>query len=270
VLADTHCHLNFESFEPDRFAVLKRAEEAEVVRILNPGVDLDSSRSAVALAEEFPSVFAAVGVHPNEAEAWTQHTLVELDELIRSKKVVAIGEIGLDYYWDSTPRVVQRRIFELQLDLAEKNALPVVVHVRDKDLDHHPALVDVLNILGQWINTLKHKNQELHSRPGVLHSFSGNVPAAEKAIDLGFWIGITGPVTFKKADTLKAVVKNAPAERLLTETDAPFLTPHPHRGKRNEPGYVYFVAQQIALLRNEGLERISEITTYNAKRLFHW
>ncbi len=270
MLVDTHCHLNFDSFEQDRSAVLQRAEQAGVIRILNPGVDFGSSRSAVRLAEEYLSVYAAVGIHPNDGQTWTSDSLGELSELIRIGKVVAIGEIGLDYYWENTPHGLQRQIFELQLTLAEQNELPVIVHVRDKERESRPAFADALSILGQWTTRLRRANSELHLRPGVLHSFSGNVADAEKAVDLGFWIGITGPVTFKKADTLKAVVKMAPLERLLTETDAPFLTPHPHRGERNEPGYVVFVAEEIARLREEGLERLSEITSENAKRLFRW
>ncbi len=270
MLADTHCHLNFESFDIDRPAVVARAQAAGVRHILNPGVDLPSSQAAVQLAVDFEPVYAAVGVHPNDAEAWSEASLEELRQLARQPKVLAIGEIGLDYYWDRTPVALQRAILEDQLDLAAAVGLPVIVHVRDKAPDEMPAMREMLCILKEWTRHLAIRNPDLAGRPGVLHSFSGNVDMALEAIGLNFRIGITGPVTYKKADRLREVVARVPEESLLVETDAPFLTPHPHRGERNEPALVRFVAEKIALIRQTNLETITEITSLNAERLFRW
>jgi len=270
VLADTHCHLNFESFDPDRAAVIGRAEAAGVTRMLNPGVDLASSQAAVELAQQFEPVYAAVGVHPNDALTWTDTSLEALRQLAARPKVVAIGEIGLDYYWEQTPHALQQDIFRRQLGLAAQLALPVVVHLRDRDEVNRPAFWDALQILAAWKRDLELEQNPLSSRAGVYHSFSADLSAAERAIEMGFWIGITGLVTFKKADTLKNVARLAAVDQLLIETDAPFLTPHPHRGERNEPAYVRFTAEQIAALRQVESERIAQITTENAKRLFHW
>ncbi len=270
VLADTHCHLNFERFDPDRASVIERAVAAGVTRMLNPGVDLPSSLAAVELAQQFEPVYAAVGVHPNEALSWTDESLPALRELALRPKVVAIGEIGLDYYWEQAPHELQQQVFSQQLDLAAEFGLPVVVHLRDRDEVNRPALRDALKLLAAWKCDLEADNSPLSSRAGVLHSFSADLGAAEWAVEMSFWIGVTGPVTFKKADTLKNVAAQAPVEMLLIETDAPFLTPHPHRGERNEPAYVQFVAKEIAALRQVESERIARITTENAKRLFHW
>jgi TatD DNase family protein len=270
LLADTHCHLNFESFDTDRPAVVARAQAAGIARILNPGVDLPSSRSAVLVAGAFEPVFAAVGVHPNDAQTWNYASLADLTTLARQPKVVAIGEIGLDYYWDRAPVSLQRAILEQQLDLASELSLPVIIHVRDKSPDDMPAMRDVLSILAGWTSGLKLQNPELAQHPGVLHSFSGDTSAASDANRLNFRIGITGPVTYKKADRLREVAGNIPEDLLLIETDAPFLTPHPHRGERNEPALVRYVAEKIALIRQKNIETIIEITSLNAERLFRW
>lgn len=270
MLADTHCHLNFESFDIDRSAVVARAQAAGISRILNPGVDLPSSQSAVRLAGSFEMVYAAVGVHPNDAQSWNQGSLAELKELAKQPKVVAIGEIGLDYYWERTPASLQRAILEDQLDLAAALGLPVIIHVRDKSPEEMPAMHEILSILKTWTVNLAIRNPELSQRPGVLHSFSGDNGAALKATGLNFRIGITGPVTYKKAERLREVAASIPEEYLLVETDAPFLTPHPHRGERNEPALVRFVAEKIAMIRQTNFENITEITSLNAERLFRW
>jgi TatD DNase family protein len=270
LLADTHCHLNFESFDTDRPEVIARALAAGISRMLNPGVDLLSSQSAILTAGAFEPVFAAIGVHPNDAQTWSQTTLADLKELARQPKVVAIGEIGLDYYWDRAPASLQRTIFEQQLDLAAELDLPVIIHVRDKSPEDMPAMRDALSILRNWNTRLAQLNSELAQRPGVLHSFSGDRNAALDAIRLNFRIGITGPVTYKNADRLREVAANIPADFLLIETDAPFLTPHPHRGERNEPALVRHIAEKIALIRQISIENIREITSLNAERLFRW
>ena len=270
MLTDTHCHLNFESFDTDRELVLERAEAADVKRILIPGLDLSTSRAAVAFASSHPNVHAAIGIHPNSADTWTPESLDELRELAQNPKVVAIGEIGLDYYWEVTPDQLQRKLLEDQLELSAELGLPVVIHIRDKDFVQEPALQNTLEILGAWQSGVRMNCPDLAERPGVLHSFSGNLNSAELAGEYNFNIGITGPVTFKKSARLREVVAGVSEDQILIETDAPFLTPHPHRGERNEPAYVRFVAEMIAAVRKTNFIQIADVTTANAKRLFHW
>jgi TatD DNase family protein len=269
-LADTHCHLDFHVFDEDRGAVLDRAREAGVGRILNPGIDLPSSRNAVHLAQAVPEVYAAVGIHPNEALTWQAGTPADLQELVAQSRageaapvVVAIGEIGLDYYRDRAPRQLQHQVFQAQLDLAAELGLPVVIHNRE-------ATADLLSILADWQAYLASTGSPLADRPGVLHSFSGDARAASQAIELNFYIGITGPVTFKKASALQEIVAGLPESPLLLETDAPFLAPHPFRGKRNEPAWVRQVAGKIAELRNLTYPELARQTSANAERLFRW
>lgn len=270
MLADTHCHLNFESFSQDREAVVERASLAGVIRILNPGIDLATSREAVELAEREKEVYAAVGVHPNDAVDLEIDWLEKLKQLARHPKVVAIGEIGLDDYWERTPGELQRLVFQNQLDLAAKLGLPVVIHSRDKATSDGPALRAVLDMLVEWQARLHDAGSELADRPGVLHSFSGDLPAARRAVNANFLIGITGPVTFKKAEMLREVAASLPETALVVETDAPFLTPHPHRGERNEPAYVRHICEKIAEIRQMEYEAIARMTSANAERLFRW
>ena len=267
---DTHCHLYFERFDADREAVLRRATEEGVDRILIPGIDLQTSGMAVDLARRYENLFAAVGVHPNDALSWTDESLDDLRILAKQPKVVAIGEIGLDYYWESAPRDVQKHVFTKQLELAMECELPVVIHVRDRDLVTSPALCDTVTIIREWISGLVEKNSLLAARPGVLHSYSGDLETAREAYDLNFKIGITGPVTFKNSGWLREVVKNMPIQALLTETDAPFLTPHPFRGKRNEPAFVRYVVEEITRLRQDEADSVSVEIARNAQKVFHW
>jgi TatD DNase family protein len=270
VLVDTHCHLNFDSFNNDRGAVLERAREAEVERILNPGVDLVTSQAAVKLAESHPEVFAAVGVHPNDALTWDNNTPDQLMELAKHPKVVAIGEIGLDYYRNQAPHDIQKWVFRQQLTLAAEVGLPVVIHMRNTNLQDREATVDVLHILSEWRSELAKVGSPLEDYPGVLHSFSDDEEAARQAIQMNFRIGITGPVTFRNAQVLQHVAGSLPLDRLLIETDAPFLTPHPYRGQRNEPAYVRFVAEKIGQIRSLSYDVVAKATSTNAKRLFNW
>jgi len=278
LLVDTHCHLNFDSFEPDRQAVLERARQEGVARILNPGIDLGTSRAAVALAEAVPEVYAAVGVHPNDADTWDATALSELRALAQHPKVVAIGEIGLDDYWEKTPRPLQEQVLQAQLDLAAELGLPVIIHIRNARAaggsGPNCTMQDALAILGAWQRGLAASavsaTRALAQRPGVLHSFSDSLEFARAATAANFYIGITGPVTFKNADELRRVAGQVSQERLLIETDAPFLTPHPHRGERNQPAYVRFIAEKIAGLRSLQVEQFAEIITENAERLFLW
>lgn len=263
MLVDTHCHLDFESFDDDREAVLARAQEAGVLRMVNPGVDLASSQAALRLAERYPGVYAAVGVHPNDAAGWVDSSLEELRALAGRDKVVAIGEIGLDYYRDTTPRDLQKRIFKEQLDLAAEMGLPVIVHNRE-------ATDDLLEILEDWHKKLENSSLALSARPGVLHSYSGDATQARRAISLGFRIGFTGPVTFRNAPDLQEVAAELSLENLLVETDAPFLAPHPKRGRRNEPANVRLIAEKLAELQGESIEAVAQITTANAGQLFLW
>jgi TatD DNase family protein len=270
VLVDTHCHLNFRSFDEDRSQVIQRAREAGVERILNPGIDLSTSQQTVQLAVEIAEIYAAVGVHPNDAAGWTGDEINQLEILARHPKVVAVGEIGLDYYWEQTQPDIQVRAFEAQLDLAGRIGLPVVIHIRNKSARERDAAEDALAILTSWQRHLVGQGAPLANAPGVLHSFSDTVDAAEKAVEHHFLIGVTGPVTFKNAQVLQQVVQAVPLESLLIETDSPFLTPHPYRGQRNEPAHVRYVAERIADLRRIPVEAAMMTTSENAKRLFHW
>jgi len=257
-LIDTHCHLNFDSYDPDRDAVIERAAWAEVTRIINPAVDLDTSRAAVDLARRYRGIYAAVGVHPNSSADFDVKWLDELAELAGQSKVVAIGEIGLDYHWDDSPKAKQFEAFEAQLDLAAKLELPVIIHNRE-------ASDDVIAILERWANDLPFALKE---RPGVMHSFSAPLEIAERAVAIGFYLGFTGPITYKNADELRRVAARVPLERIVVETDGPFLTPTPRRGKRNEPAYVPLIVERLATLRQISTEAMGAATTANAERLF--
>ena len=281
ILTDTHCHLDLENFNPDRPAVLERATQAGVAHILIPGLNLTSSRSAVKLAESHPMLSAAIGVHPTEASTWNESSSHELTTLASgsfgnfntsgSSRVVAIGEIGLDYYWDSESAALQNNVLRLQLDLAARVGLPVIMHMREaKDTVHEQCAGDLLQILETWIASLQFNKNPLAERPGVLHSFSGSPETANRAQRLGFYIGVTGPVTFRNAYTRQEVVAELPLDHILLETDAPFQTPHPYRGKRNEPSYVRLIADKIALLHSRTVEEVAAVTSENARRLFAW
>jgi len=254
MLIDSHCHLNFNAFDDDRAEVLARAQEAGIIAIINPATNLEDSRQIVAMAQEIPNLYAAVGFHPNDAAGFDKSALAELCELAGRPKVVAIGEIGLDYYWDEAPRPVQKKVFETQLELAKEVNKPVIIHQRE-------SAEDTMAALREWGREGNH--------PGlVLHSFSADRVMAEEAVDLGFYIGISGPVTFKNARNLPEIVTALPPERLLVETDAPFLSPHPFRGKRNEPARVKLIAEHIADLKKVSFEEMSRQLTENTISLF--
>jgi TatD DNase family protein len=266
LLVDTHCHLNFDVFDEDRDQIVARARQAGVERIVNPGVDLETSQAAVQLAAQYPEVYAAVGLHPNDIQDWDERLLDQLKELAGNPKVVAIGEIGLDYYWEKTPHDLQKQVFWQQLELAAALDLPVIVHSRNASAHDPQAIDDILDMLEKW-----QAQQDQHASPlGVLHSFSSDLGAANQAIKLNFLIGITGPVTFRNAPELRLLVKELPLEAMVVETDAPFLTPHPYRGKRNEPGFVKLVAEKLAEIHHLPFEEVANITKQNAGRLFNW
>ena len=249
VLIDSHAHVDFPQFDNDREVVIERARAAGLVAIVNIGTNLSTSRASVRLAERYDFIYATVGIHPHDAETASSEALEELRELAQHSRVVAVGEIGLDYYRDYAPRAVQRRAFRDQLALASQLNRPVVVHSRD-------AHEDVLRILKDWDGT------------GVLHTYAAGPQRLEQVMDMGFFIGISGPVTYAKAEALRSVARAVPLERLLVETDCPYLTPKPHRGERNEPVYVKLVAEAVARAREESTEHVADATTENARRLF--
>lgn len=269
-LTDTHCHLDLDAFEEDRDEVLERAWAAGLDRILIPGLDLDSSRGVVALAQADSRLSAAVGVHPNSATSWTDRTRDVLKDLAQRPEVVALGEIGLDYYWDRAPRDLQKRVLRAQLHLALEVDLPVVLHVRNTDKSDRACIFDLIHILTEWHREAAEQKPDRKGRLGVVHSFSGNREEAQTIQELGFYLGITGPVTFKNAVSLQEVAASVKKELLLIETDAPYLTPHPYRGKRNEPAHVQYVAKKIGQLRGQPYRAVAEQTSENAERLFQW
>jgi TatD DNase family protein len=286
-LTDTHCHLDFEKFDLDRADVLSRAQAEGLARILIPGLDLPSSRRAVELAESHPMLFAAIGVHPNDSLTWDENSIGALHRLFLESnglsfekareqahalhKIVAIGEIGLDYYWDDAPHPHQQMVLKEQLNLAAELKLPVVLHLREAgDAPDGECARDLLQILEAWVNRLREEKNPLVARPGVLHSFSGSRQTADKVLDLNFYIGITGPVTYKNAEAKRQVVASLPLDKILIETDAPFLAPVPQRGRRNEPAFVRHIADKIAEIHSTTREQVAGITTNNAARLFGW
>ena len=262
-LVDTHCHLNLNIFQDDLAETPQRAWDAGLERILIPGIDVATSQAAVALCDRYPNLYAAVGVHPGDASTWNDNSLTILKDLASHPKVVAIGEIGLDYYRDRSPRPLQRVVFRAQLALAGQLNLPVVLHNRE-------SLDDLSAELFYWQEQLAASASPLASRPGVLHSFDGDLPTAQRFVARGFAIGISGPVTFKNAALRQQVASQLPLEHLLIETDAPYLTPHPYRGRRNEPAYVAQVASKLAELHQQPEEVIWRVTWNHAVQLFHW
>lgn len=270
-LTDTHCHLDHPKFHSDQEDVIQRAQACGVSRILVPGTTVASSLSAVKIAEEHSQIFAAVGVHPNDAGTWDTTSIDSLRVMGKNRKVVAIGEIGLDYYWNATSHTLQKQIFQEQLDLASSLNLPVVIHFRESRESMREACADdLLTILDKWVNALRADGKSLDSCVGVLHSFSGSLDTANRAITLRFYIGVTGPVTFVNARKQQEIIESQALENLLIETDSPYLAPHPHRGKRNEPSYVSLVAGKIASLHGVEVEKVMNITTANAANLFKW
>lgn len=252
-LIDTHTHLHMDHFKNDRGAVLEHAAAAGVERIVEIGYDIPSSRAALALSEQYPQIYAVVGVQPNHIHENQPDWLDTVRELAQHPKAVAIGEIGLDYYWDKSPHNVQEQVFREQLALAREIGLPVVIHSRD-------AREDTLRIL----------RDAARGQPGIMHSFSGDWEFAAACLDVGFLLSFSGPVTFAKASDLHDVARHAPLDAILTETDCPFLTPHPMRGKRNEPARVRLVAEQLARLRNLPLETLAAAVWKNAAQIFGW
>lgn len=253
LLIDTHAHLDSSRFNKDRAEVIKNARDTGVSYIVNIGADLKSSRYSVKLAREYPFIFATVGIHPHDAISLDANVLAELEKLAGEEKVVAIGEIGLDYYYDHSPRDIQRAAFIDQLVLAKKLNLPIVVHSRE-------AEEDTISILKEYYR---------QGGTGILHCFSGSLKMAREALELGFYLAFGGIVTFKNAGGLLEVLEELPLDRILLETDCPYLSPVPYRGKRNEPAYLPYVAEKIGEIKGVSLEEVAEITTANAIRVYN-
>ena len=252
-LIDSHAHLDGEKFADDRAAVVERAMASGVVKIITMGDSLESSARSVALTEEFESVYAAVGIHPEEAQPMTAATDDRLAAWAAQEKVVAIGEIGLDYYWekDEEKRALQRAIFVRQLDLARQLRLPICIH----DREAHGDMMKILKTEGRGLR-------------GVLHCYSGSWEMAAELLKSDWYFGIDGPLTYKNAAKLPEIVQRLPAERILVETDSPYLSPMPFRGKRNEPAHVLYVAKKAAELRGESLEAFARATRENTRELY--
>ncbi len=251
MLIDSHAHIQLSQFDRDRDAVLKRAQEAGVSAILVIGFDMETSLGAVELAEEHTQIYATVGMHPHDAKDLTPDVLEEFRKLAAHPKVIALGEMGLDYYRNLSPRPLQKEAFEKQLDLAEAMQLPIIIHNRD-------AYMDILPILEARQGRIR----------GVLHCFTGDVELMQRSLAIGFHIGIGGIVTYPNAKDVQAVAREVPEDRLLIETDCPWLAPQFRRGKRNEPAYVRAVAEKIAELRGTSVAAIGETTTKNFQTLF--
>lgn len=249
-LIDTHCHLEMKQFDADRDAVIERAINAGVESFITVGSDFDHVKKCIALSEKYDPVYASIGIHPHDAKDFTETIYSTLKEWSKKEKVIAIGETGLDYHYDHSPRKTQREVFRKHLSLAKETGLPAVIHSRE-------AKQDTLEILrSSGINK------------GVMHCFSGDRDMAEQVMAMGLYISIAGPVTFQKSFRLREIARTLPDDYLLIETDAPYLAPEPFRGKRNEPAYIQHTARHIAELRGISLDDLARITTLNAKQLF--
>ncbi|MGC4379262.1 TatD family hydrolase [Fictibacillus sp. Mic-4] len=249
---DTHAHLNAVQFQEDVEEVIERALAEGVEHIVVVGFDTETIHGAIKLAENYDFIYAAVGWHPVDAIDMRDEDLNWIEELASHPKVVALGEMGLDYHWDKSPKEVQKEVFRRQIRLAKKVNLPIIIHNRE-------ATKDVVDIL---------REEGAKEVGGIMHCFSGSLEVAKECMDMNFYISFGGPVTFKNAKKPKEVAKEVPIDRLLIETDCPYLSPHPFRGKRNEPSYVKYVAEALAELKEMPVEQLIEKTSENAKRLF--
>lgn len=250
-LIDTHCHIDLEAFDADREAMLEQAREVGVDRFIVVGFAPERWKPALALQESVPGAYAAVGLHPTEAERFSDEIQADLQRLTAEHGVCAVGEIGIDYHWKTASPEAQRRAFEWQILLARERGLPFIVHQRE-------AAADVLEVLRRISS----------SHEGVMHCFIEDLEYAQQCLDLGMHLGLGGAVTFKKARALHEVARQVPLDRIVLETDSPFMTPSPHRGERNEPARLRLVAERIAALREIPVEEVAAVTTANAERLF--
>ncbi len=252
MFVDTHAHLFYPNFEEDSDDVIKKAKDSGVDYILVPAVDLDSAKKAIELAERYDFIYAAVGIHPHETKDWTNDLIPQIEELASHEKVKAIGEIGLDYYYDFSPKDKQIEAFKSQIELAIKLKKPIVVHNRESDKD-------MMDIIRSYCGT------ELKAQ---FHCFNGSLEEARELIKMQHFVSFTGNITFKKADELRNIVSHLSLESVMIETDSPFMTPEPHRGKRNDPSYVVHIAEKIAEIHHLKKEDVARVTSYNAFRMF--
>ncbi|MBR3873493.1 MAG: TatD family hydrolase [Clostridia bacterium] len=252
-LFDSHCHLENGRFESDLPEVMARMEDAGVRRCILAGSDMETSEQIVKMTQQHANVYGVVGIHPHDAKTWTDDCAQQIADWTKEERIVGVGEIGLDYYYDHSPRDVQQEVFVKQLLLARQLDLPAVFHVRD-------AHGDVLSILRAHRNELP---------AGVVHCYSGSVESAREYLDMGFYISFAGPITFKNANKLLDAAAYVPADRILVETDSPYLAPVPMRGRRNEPTFVQYVAQKVAELRGVTAEEMAQTAFENTCRLFH-
>lgn len=251
MLIDTHAHLDSPKFDNDREEVISRAQEAGIDTIVNIGFNRETIPSTMSLAEKYSFIYAVVGWHPTDAiDMRLEEDLAWIERLCAHPKVVAIGEIGLDYYWDTSPKEIQHTVFREQIRLARSLNKPIVIHNRD-------AHDDIVRLL---------KEEKASEVGGIMHCFSGSWETAKKCLDMNFHISFGGPVTFKNARVPKEVLERVPLDRLLLETDAPYLAPHPHRGQRNESAYVRLVAETAAEIKGISMEEVANITSQNGRR----
>jgi len=260
-LVDTHCHLNMMQSESNLDEIIDTAIINGITRIMVPGIDLQSSLDAIKIADKYELVYAAIGYHPNDANRWNENSFSILEDLAQHTKVKAIGEIGLDFYREHVSRSIQLHVFKEQLRLSERTGLPVIIHSRN-------AIDEIFDILIKWkqARALTEPNQFL----GVMHAFEGNLEQANLINNHQFLLGIGGPITYKNSLDKHDIAKNIPIESILLETDSPFLSPLPHRGKPNEPANIKFIAEKIAYLTEKPLKWISEETSKNANKIFAW
>lgn len=252
MIFDTHAHYDDEAFDDDREELLSHMRQKGIEYIVNVGSDIESIRKTLELTEQYPFVYGAAGVHPSETAELTSKDMEWIRETAGREKIVAIGEIGLDYYWPEPDREVQKKWFKEQLRLAEETGLPVIIHSRD-------AAADTLEILKEW---------DAYKTKGVIHCFSYTWETAREYLDMDYYFGIGGVLTFKNAKKLKEAVMHIPMEKILLETDCPYLAPEPYRGKRNQSEYIFYVAEQLAELKKISREEVLEITRNNAKKFY--
>ena len=250
MLFDTHAHLNDRAFDTDREELIQSLPQQGVGIIMNPGCNLEDSRLSVKLAEQYPFVYAAVGSHPDSADEVNENVIAEYRKLCCHDKVKAIGEIGLDYHYEDIPRQLQKKAFLMQMELARETGLPVIVHERDAHEDGMAIVKDFPDVTG------------------VFHCYSGSAEMARQLVELGWYIGFTGVLTFKNARKAIETAQSIPIDRIVLETDCPYMAPEPFRGKRNHPGYLYRMAEKLAEIRGMTVEEIRQITTENGKRLY--
>ena len=250
MLFDTHAHMNDPAFDEDRESVILGLGEKGVSNFLNVGCCLDSSKDCIAMAEKYPFVYASVGSHPDSADEVNEEVIAEYRQMAQHPKVRAIGEIGLDYYYETIPRQIQQQAFRLQMELARELKMPVIVHERN-------AHDDGMKIV-----------KEFKDVTGVFHCYSGSAEMARQLVNMGWYIGFTGVLTFKNARKAVETAESIPLDRIVLETDCPFMSPEPYRGRRNDPGYLPFMAQKLAEIRNISVEEVIAATTNNAKRLY--